>query len=239
MIPKSHPRYNSLGDRHLLLEGIKRGIVTEAGLIAHGRGEAFDYLLGEKTTREGKAAVRAAVALMLLAEKPVISVNGNVAALVPNEAVKLANALNAKLEVNVFYRKMGREKAIADLLKKNGAGRVYGVTKVHKLPVTDSHRAKVGEAIWEADVIAVALEDGDRTEALKKMGKSVVAVDLNPLSRTAQKADITIVDNITRAFPLMIEAAGKLKGKNLEKIVKNFDNKKNLKAVETSIRSML
>ncbi|MCW3981960.1 MAG: phosphopantothenate/pantothenate synthetase family protein, partial [Candidatus Bathyarchaeota archaeon] len=74
------------------------------------------------------------------------------------------------------------------------------------------------------------LEDGDRTEALVKMGKTVLAVDLNPLSRTAQKASITIVDNIVRTMPRIVEAARKI-GRDVElcrQILSEFDNKKNL-----------
>jgi 4-phosphopantoate--beta-alanine ligase len=54
---------------------------------------------------------------------------------------------------------------------------------------------------------------------------------LNPLSRTAQKASITIVDNIVRAAPKLVEITKKLKEdgkKNCKKILANFDNKKNL-----------
>jgi 4-phosphopantoate--beta-alanine ligase len=50
------------------------------------------------------------------------------------------------------------------------------------------------DGIYIADVVLVPLEDGDRTEALVKMGKKVIAIDLNPLSRTSQKASITIVE---------------------------------------------
>ena len=48
-VPPSHPRYHSLLMRHLITESGKKSIVAESGLIAHGRGEAFDYLLGEET----------------------------------------------------------------------------------------------------------------------------------------------------------------------------------------------
>ena len=44
-------------------------------------------------------------------------------------------------------------------------------------------------------------------------------------------ADITIVDNIIRVVPLMIEVAKKLKKlkkESLEKILDDFDNKKNI-----------
>ena len=74
------------------------------------------------------------------------------------------------------------------------------------------------------------MEDGDRTEALVKMGKRVVTIDLNPMSRTAKAAHITIVDNIIRAMPAIVEAAHEIKGsRSLRKIVDSFDNKKNLR----------
>jgi 4-phosphopantoate--beta-alanine ligase len=46
----------------------------------------------------------------------------------------------------------------------------------------------------------VPLEDGDRAEALVRMKKVVISVDLNPLSRTSQRATIPIVDELTRAI---------------------------------------
>ncbi|MFX1354981.1 MAG: phosphopantothenate/pantothenate synthetase family protein, partial [Promethearchaeota archaeon] len=106
-LPKSHPRYESLKFRHKIIEGMKKLIVAEAGLIAHGRGECFDYILGEKTTLVAKKAIEAAVAALLIAKRPVISVNGNVAALVPDELVMLSKVINTPLEVNLFYQKEG------------------------------------------------------------------------------------------------------------------------------------
>lgn len=228
--------------RHRLVEGYRMGLVAEAGLIAHGRGEAFDYLLGERTLREAREAEEAAVAALLLAEKPVISVNGNVAALSSGEIVRLADALDARIEVNLFYRTKKREKLIANALKYAGAGRVYGLTKRYKIPGLGSERRNVDRALWEADTVLLALEDGDRTEALKRMGKKVIAVDLNPLSRTAQKADITIVDNLVRAYPNMIEhakALRKRKPAELDRIIRRFDNKRNLRRVERRIRAAI
>jgi len=52
MIPRSHPRYKSLMTRELIVEGVKKGITSTQGLIAQGRGEAFDYLIGEKKHRK-------------------------------------------------------------------------------------------------------------------------------------------------------------------------------------------
>ena len=83
-IPKSHPRYASLVARERVAEGVKQGYTSIQGLIAQGRGECFDYLLGERTNPPAEAATKAAAALLLLAKRPSLSVNGNVAALVPD-----------------------------------------------------------------------------------------------------------------------------------------------------------
>ncbi len=231
-IPKTHPRYQSLKYRHKIIEGLKSLVVTEAGLIAHGRGECFDYILGEKTRGAAKIAIKAAVAMLLLAKNPVISVNGNVAALVPNELVAFANEVNAPLEINLFYKKEGRIEAIKKVLEQSGATDIRGIyaEKIVEIEGLDSNRRLV-ESIANADVIMVPLEDGDRTEALKKMGKKVIAVDLNPISRTAIWADITIVDNIIRALPEMISISKELKllnKKRLNEIVNDFDNRTNI-----------
>ena len=231
-IPKSHPRYQSLKDRHKIIEGMKNLVVAEAGLISHGRGECFDYILGEKTTQPAKEAIRTAVAAIMMAQNPVISVNGNVAALVPDEIVLLGKTLNMPLEINLFYQKKGRIKAIKKILQKAGASVIFGIDpkKMTELEVLESNRRKV-ELIAHADLVLVPLEDGDRTEALKKLNKFVIAIDLNPLSRTALWADITIVDNIVRAVPEMIISAQELKilnKKQLKEIVDNFNNKKNI-----------
>jgi len=243
MIPKTHPRKKSLDIRHRLVNGFKQGLVAHAGLIAHGRGEAFDYLIGEKTISEARKAEEAAVALLLLAKKPVISVNGNTASLCPREVVQLAKTVNAGIEVNLFYRGRGREKKIAAILKKAGAKKVHGVgVKTKKIKNLASPRALIDTALWESDVVLVPLEDGDRTEALAAMGKKVIAIDLNPLSRTAQKATITIVDNIVRAMPNMIALAERLREEKREKVdryVTSFNNKRNLAAVERLIRKSL
>jgi len=233
-VPDSHPRKASLDLRHRLTDGFERGLVASAGLIAHGRGEAFDYLLGEKTSVQAKKAEKAAAAMLVKAEKPVISVNGNVAALCPEEVVKLAKAVGARIEVNLFYRSGERMDAIKDVLLKAGAGEVWGVgVEDRTIPGLTSERAKSDNAILEADVVLVMLEDGDRTEYLKRMGKNVIAVDLNPLSRTAKKADITVVDNVVRALPA-IAAYVKERAK-----AKPFDNRKNLKDMERQIRKGL
>jgi 4-phosphopantoate---beta-alanine ligase len=202
------------------------------GLIAHGRGEAYDYLIGERTTRTAQRAIEAAAAMMLLSSRPVISVNGNTAALCPNTVVELAKVAGATVEVNIFYRSEEREKAIKAELELHGAKKVLGVgSKASaRIPELQSERRRVDpDGIYAADTVLVPLEDGDRTEALTKMNKKVITIDLNPLSRTSRAANITIVDNVVRAMPALVEAARKLSGTlSLKKITDNFDNSKNL-----------
>jgi len=234
LIPKSHPRAKSLLIREKLVTGFDRGLVAKEGLLAQGRGEAFDYLLGEKTNQAAKRAIKAGAAQLLQAQRPVISVNGNVAALCPKEIVRLSKQIKAKLEVNLFYTNEKRKQAIIKTLKKNGAKGILGTNSANstKLPGVDSARRVVDkDGIFAADVVVVPLEDGDRTMALRNAGKTVITFDLNPLSRTSQAANITIVDNVTRAIELLISESKKLakkKEKSLQKIISDFDNKKNL-----------
>jgi 4-phosphopantoate--beta-alanine ligase len=240
-ISKSHPRYESLIYRHRLVEGLKKGYVTQSGLIAHGRGEAFDYLIGEETVPQALEAEKAAVALLLLSKDPAISVNGNTAALCPKELVDLAKATGAKIEVNLYYRTLKREKLIERILKKNGAKEVYGVGRRanRSVPKLDSQRAKVDPlGIWSADAVMVPLEDGDRVEALIAMGKKVIAIDLNPLSRTSQKASVSIVDNVVRAVPNMIKLARDMKKMEIEVLQCILDAYDNRVIVEKIVRTM-
>ena len=39
----SHPRYESLLKRHELENAAKKGMLAGSALIAHGRGEAYDF----------------------------------------------------------------------------------------------------------------------------------------------------------------------------------------------------
>ena len=231
-IPSNHPRSKSLYIREMLVNGFRRGLVVPEGLIAHGRGEAYDYLIGERTTKTAQGAIEAAAATMLLSSRPVISVNGNTAALCPNTVVELARVAGAAIEVNIFYRTEEREKAIKAELELHGAKKVLGVgSKASaRIPELQSERRRVDpDGIYTADTVLVPLEDGDRTEALIKMNKKVITIDLNPLSRTSRAANITIVDNVVRAMPALVQAAHKLRGTlSLKKITDNFDNSKNL-----------
>lgn len=239
MIPKSHPRATSLLIREKLVNGFDNGLVAKEGLIAHGRGEAFDYLLGEKTSKNAKKAIKAAAQALLLSKSPVISVNGNIAALCAKEIVQLAKIVNAKIEVNLFYSSKKRKQNIARLLKKNGAREILGLDPKSSRHISDldsPRRVVDKDGIYAADTVLVPLEDGDRALALKKAGKQVITFDLNPLSRTAQTADITIVDNVIRGLKDLIIECKKL-SKNPEKI--QFNNKRNLSEAISEIRKNL
>ncbi len=214
------------------MEGFKKGIVVPQGLIAHGRGEAFDYILGERTRDFALKAERAAVATMMLSKKPVISVNGNVAALIAKELAELSEVLSIPLEVNVFHWSKERVSRIAEWLKSKGCKNVLSAGDAEIEGIDHFRRIVDSRGIYVADTVLVMLEDGDRCEVLRKNGKKVIAIDLNPLSRTARMADITIVNNVTRAVPEMVRIAEELKSfsrQELEEIVGSYDNQSVLK----------
>jgi 4-phosphopantoate---beta-alanine ligase len=232
-IPKSHPRYKSLMIREKMSDAMKRGLIHETGLIAHGRGEAFDYLLGEKTQSFTKEAIHAAAIALYSARHPVFSLNGNVVALVAKECVQLSQVFPLILEVNLFHQSENRVRLLIDELKKAGAKSVLGSQPTKHIPNLDHNRGWCEkDGIFSADVVFVPLEDGDRCQALKDMGKYVITIDLNPLSRTARTADITIVDNITRALPYLIQWVQKIKAEGSDdSILDTWNNKEHLKQV--------
>jgi len=234
---ESHPRYLSLLAREKLVTGFKRGIVASEGLIAHGRGECFDYLLGECTIQSSRDAINVASAALLLANYPIISINGNVTALCVDQICRLNRALeNSAVEINLFYYTKEREKLISEEFKKYGLTRLFGIdpNNLESIPELESNRRLVDrDGISKADVVFVPLEDGDRTIALKRLNKKVITVDLNPLSRTALTSDITIVDNIVRVIPQLIERVEfhrkHSSEADLNDLLESFDNLDGLK----------
>ena len=240
-IPEDHPRRESLVTRHRIEAGVEAGITSKQGLIAQGRGEAFDYLLGERTLPSAAEAERAAAAQLRLADHPVISVNGNVAALVPDAVVALADAVDADLEVNLFNRTEERMAAIAAHLRDRGAAEVKGLTGDGEIPGLDHARGTVdADGIGAADVVVVPLEDGDRATALADVGKTEIVIDLNPGSRSARSAAIPIVDNVVRAVPNVTDHARDLADASPEElrgIVASFDPDAVLDAAEAAIRN--
>ena len=201
-ISPSHPRYRSLITRARLATELRAGLVVPEGLIAHGRAEAFDYFLGERTTPSARRAIRRAAEWLVAAQAPVISVNGNVAALAAGQVARLAKSLpTLRVEVNLFHRTPGRAQEVARRLRDSGIPHVMGIRPRGRIPGLPSDRGKIDpRGIGRADVVVVPLEDGDRTEALKRLGKRVISIDLNPLSRTSEAADLPIIDELQRAL---------------------------------------
>ena len=235
MLSKAHPRYESLVLRDKIVKASKEGYLADSAMIAHGRGEAFDYLLGEKTTLPAKRAMYVTVALMILSKNPVISVNGNTTALAIDEIIEFAKAMNAKIEINLFYRTDKRVEKITELYKNHGYPEILGslddeIMYINEIKNQRACASKTG--IYNADTILVPLEDGDRAEILSQSGKNIITIDLNPLSRTSKMSDVSIVDNVVRAIPFMTKIAKDLESQDeelLKEIIKDFDNETNLK----------
>ena len=225
-IPDSHPRKRSLLSRQKIVEGSLRGLLADSAMIAHGRGEAFDYLLGERTTDSARLAIREAASRLRSAENPVISVNGNTVLLAGRGALRLAAFLGCPIEVNLYYRTPERVSGLLSLLEEQRVSileeaeptgfegdwraSVRSVPllggspdfKIEGLEGPRSHCTE--EGIGSADSILVPLEDGDRCEALVNLNKEVIVIDLNPLSRSSRMATVTIVDEVSRAFDGML-----------------------------------
>lgn len=238
-VPKDHPRYASLKTRERLVKAYRQGVAVPEGLIAHGRGEAWDYLFGEESSAPALVAERAAAAYLATAKRPVISVNGNVAALASRQVAQLAGAVPARVEVNLFHRTEVRVRRIVQTLRKSGARDVLGPRPDAKIPGLSSDRATCHrDGIYRADVVLVPLEDGDRAEALAAMGKTVLSVDLNPLSRTSLAAAVPIVDEVTRALPNVQRFVRELKDDPEEagRILREYNRGRNLAAVYAFIR---
>jgi|TARA_B100001094_G_scaffold136719_1_gene132391 4-phosphopantoate--beta-alanine ligase len=204
-----------------MVEASRRGLLAESAMIAHGRGEAFDYLLGERTSDSASLAIREAAARLLEADSPIISMNGNSTVLAGAEAIKIAAILGCSVEVNIYYRTERRMEsliseleAMKELLIRDASDskresivevEILGAEADGRIQGLEGPRALCSaRGIERADVVLVPLEDGDRCEALTSLGKQVIAVDLNPLSRTSRKATVTIVDEVSRAFRKLI-----------------------------------
>jgi 4-phosphopantoate--beta-alanine ligase len=138
------------------------------------------------------------------------------------KALRLAALLGCPIEVNLYYRTPERIAGLLTLLEEQKmvvlgesgpegfegkwADSVRAVSllgsspdfRIEGLEGPRSHCTE--EGIGSADSILVPLEDGDRCEALVNLGKEVIVVDLNPLSRSAKMATVTIVDEVSRAF---------------------------------------
>ena len=84
---------------------------------------------------------------------------------------------------------------------------ILGANPDADIPGLKGPRARCeAKGILQSDVILVPLEDGDRCQALVAMGKTVIVIDLNPLSRSSQTGTITIVNEVTRCITEMIDS---------------------------------
>ena len=159
----------------------------------------------------------------------------------PKELIRLAKLLHASLEVNLFHASKKREHLIQKWLLKYGASKVLIPNSGTSIRSIHSNRKYVNQnGILSADVVFVPLEDGDRTEKLIALGKKVITIDLNPLSRTAQKSTVTIIDNIVRALPLLIKTIEVFKKKDqqvLETELSLYRNQQSLKEALKFIRT--
>src|SRR5258708_14989155 len=134
------PRYRSLMTRARLADLARSGLGAPEGRIAHGRGEAFACFLGERTTPSAGRAIRAAARWLAAARHPVLSVNGNVAALAAPQVADVARALpTLAVEVNLFHRTPARARAVAHALEKAGVPRVLGIRPPPRPPPPPPH----------------------------------------------------------------------------------------------------
>lgn len=229
--------------RKMLTDAAAAGMLADSALIAHGRGEAFDYLLGEETCEPAIMAITETAARLQSSKRCVISVNGNTVALAGPQLIACAAVLNCPIEVNIYYRTPERMEALLSALQaqRQQAVELYpelvnqisnveilGGNPDGRIPNLEGPRANChSDGILSADTILVPLEDGDRCEALIAMGKTVCVIDLNPLSRTARTATVTIVDELTRCASILLECLMR------ESVSENgnWDNEANLQDV--------
>ncbi len=240
-IPKDHPRYKSLMVREHLAEMVEKGLVNPTGLISHGRGEAFDYLMGERTLDASLEAERAAAAFLLKAKRPLVCVNGNAAALDAKRLIALAEAIPAPLEINLFHRTEERVDKLVSYMESEGGKDILGRNPDARIPGLNHDRALCTKTLFDCDAIVVPIEDGDRSEALVKMGKVVISIDINPLSRTSKSATVPVCDEMSRALENMIRFVNELKGKDdeIERITETYSNAENRKEVLHQIADYL
>jgi len=211
VVDPEHPRYESLMIRKKIAEAGAKGMLADSAMIAHGRGEAFDYLLGEQTIPSALDATREAAARLVKSSKPVLSLNGNAITLAGQEFLTIASQLGCPIEINIFYRTPQRMGALIGHLKMLNQKldldvEIMGGIPDARIPGLEGPRGACQQnGIFEADTVLVPLEDGDRCEALMAMGKTVLVIDLNPISRSSRGCTVGIVDEVTRVAKNLIQ----------------------------------
>ena len=147
------------------------------------------------------------------------------------QAIRAAAIIDCPVEVNIYYRTPERmqklisaleeiRQKVANEVSPSGWGssqwsdsvnsvKILGGDADGRIEGLEGPRAICSSrGIEAADAVLVPLEDGDRCEALVALGKQVLVIDLNPLSRTARMAHVTIVDEVSRAMTELCVALG-------------------------------
>lgn len=114
-------------------------------------------------------------------------------------------------------------KGAADVLGRDPDAKIEGLSHARALCTT--------EGVFSSDVILVPIEDGDRAEALVAMGKKVISIDLNPLSRTSKAASVPISDEIGRALDNIRRHVEELRGNGpeIDRIISSYSAEKTRK----------
>ncbi len=227
--------------RERLADAVEKGLVNPTGLISHGRGEAFDYLMGEKTLPPSLEAEKVAAAYLLKAKKPLVCVNGNAAALDAENLIALSETIPAPLEINIFHRTEERMELLIKYMESQGCKEVLGRIPEERIPGLNHDRALCTKTLFDCDTIIVPIEDGDRAEALVKMGKVVISIDINPISRTSKTATVPVSDELSRALKNIIRFVEELRGNDAEidRIIESYDSNRNRKELLQEISSYL
>ena len=150
----------------------------------------------------------------------------------------LQEASGARVEVNLFHRTEERVEKIRRLLESEGVKVLTGRAEP-LLPLSHPRALCLREGIFSADTVLVPLEDGDRCAALVSLGKRVIAIDLNPLSRTARTATLTVVDELTRALPNITAACRAISPEEGERLMSSPGNSYFLKSAMDEMRGTL
>ena len=67
----------------------------------------------------------------------------------------------------------------------------------------------------------------------------MITVDLNPMSRTSKTANVTIVDNVTRTMPALLERVADWRDDRAAAAARlaRYDNVRTLQAAEAAVRA--
>jgi len=226
MIPKDHPRYKSLVTREHLAECARTGIVSLEGLTSHGRGEAFDYLLGEKTSESallagkdcgGPAPHRKTPGALRERQHRGACGTRNRASPEGKRGARRGQPLPPDTRTGTA----DRDGSSAMPVRTVFSGRSRSASS--RSPTTGPFCRR------EGCLLPMSCLSRSKTATAARcsvgMGKKVIAIDLNPLSRTAKTATLTVVDEVTRALPEIAQACTALSDGKCRSLVAVMDNR--------------